>query len=630
METKDLNNPVQPELNLNSTQPVENANTSEPSEESVESEISHQENETSQIDDDSSNTEQIQLEAFTKEELVARAVELYGSHHFEHFGQEIENIRAEFYKKHKQEVDQLRAQHEAAGEHAEAFASTPDPLEQKLKEIYQEYKNKKHQHHIQVEREKDSNYEQKMAIIEGIKDLVNRQESLNNTFNEFKELQQKWHETGPVPQDKVRDLYENYNLSIENFYGYIKINKELRDLDLKKNLEAKVDLCEKAEKLVLETSIIKAFQTLQKYHELWREIGPVPREKKDEIWERFKEATTLINKKHQEYFESMKEQLSKNLEAKTELCEKAEALLKDALETPKDWENKSNELIELQNIWKTIGFAPKKENTLIYERFRTGCDDFFNAKREFFKHYKSDQINNLQLKTELCMQAESMKESSDWKKTTDEFIKIQKRWKDIGPVPRKHSDAIWKRFRSACDYFFEQKSKFFSHIDESQEENLAKKKALIEELKQYQNSEDSELNFKTLQDFQHRWNEIGHVPIADKETINQEFRSLINAHFDSLNMDEFNKNIQKFRNKLENYRSETSAQERINVERNKIINKIKQLENDITLWENNIGFFAKSKKSDALIRDFTHKIESSRKNIELLNKKLDMIDEQSK
>lgn len=630
METKDLNNPVQPELNLNSTQPVENANTSEPSEENVELEISQQENETSPHTGDDSATETIKLEALTKEELVARAVELSGSPHVENFGQEIENIRAEFYKKHKQEVDQLRAQHEAAGGQPEDFASTTDALEHKLKEIYQEYKNKKHQHHIQQEREKEANYEQKLAIIEGIKDLVNRQESLNNTFNEFKELQQKWHETGPVPQDKVRDLYENYNLSIENFYAYIKINKELRDLDLKKNLEAKVELCEKAEKLVLETSIIKAFQTLQKYHEMWREIGPVPREKKDEIWERFKEATTLINKKHQEHFESMKEQLAKNLEAKTELCEKAEALLNEAIETPKDWESKSNELIELQDIWKTIGFAPKKENSLIYERFRTACDNFFDAKREFFKHYKSDQINNLQLKTELCMQAENLKESSDWKKTTDEFIRIQKRWKEIGPVPRKHSDTIWKRFRSACDYFFEQKNKFFSHIDESHEENLALKKALIEELKQYQNSEDSEANFKTLQDFQHRWNEIGHVPIADKETINQEFRNLINAHFDSLNMDEFNKNIQKFRNKLENYRSENGAYEKINLERNKIINKIKQLENDITLWENNIGFFAKSKKSDALIRDFTHKIESSRKNIELLNKKLDMIDEQSK
>ncbi len=629
METKDLNNPVQPELNLDSTQPVENTNTSEPSEENVELEINQQENETSHSGDDSA-TETIKLEALTKEELVARAVELSGSPHVEDFGQEIENIRAEFYKKHKQEVDQLRAQHEATGGQPEDFASTTDALEHKLKEIYLEYKNKKHQHHIQQEREKESNYEKKLAIIEGIKDLVNRQESLNNTFNEFKELQQKWHETGPVPQDKVRDLYENYNLSIENFYGYIKINKELRDLDLKKNLEAKVELCEKAEKLVLETSIIKAFQTLQKYHEMWREIGPVPREKKDEIWERFKEATTLINKKHQEHFESMKEQLAKNLEAKTELCEKAEALLNEAIETPKDWESKSNELIDLQDIWKTIGFAPKKENSLIYERFRTACDNFFDAKREFFKHYKSDQINNLQLKTELCIQAENLKESSDWKKTTDEFIRIQKRWKEIGPVPRKHSDTIWKRFRSACDYFFEQKKKFFSHIDESHEENLALKKALIEELKQYQNSEDSEANFKTLQDFQHRWNEIGHVPMADKEQINQEFRNLINAHFDSLNMDEFNKNIQKFRNKLENYRTDNGAYEKINLERNKIINKIKQLENDITLWENNIGFFAKSKKSDALIRDFTHKIESSRKNIELLNKKLDMIDEQSK
>ena len=265
---------------------------------------------------------------------------------------------------------------------------------------------------------------------------------------------------------------------------------------------------------------------------------------------------------------------------------------------------------------------------MIYERFRTACDDFFNAKREFFKHYKSDQIGNLQLKTDLCIQAENMKESTDWKKTTDEFIRIQKRWKEIGPVPRKHSDAIWKRFRSSCDYFFEQKNKFFSHIDESQEANLALKKALVEELKQYQNSDDSDANFKKLQDFQHRWNEIGHVPIAEKENINQEFRNLINTHFDALNMDEYNKNIQRFRNKLENYRTESSAKEKINVERNKIIAKIKQLETDITLWENNIGFFAKSKKSEALIRDFNQKIENSRKNIELLNKKLDMIDEQ--
>ncbi len=621
MEIKDLNNPVQPELNLDSTSRVENTNINEPTEESVETPISRHE---------PSATEVLNLESLSKEELVDKAAELSARLSLEDLTPAIENIRAEFYKRHKQEIDHQHNQSETPHDQAEETISSIDPWELKFKEIYQQYRNKKHQSHIQQEHEKESNYEKKLAIIEGIKDLVNRQESLNNTFNEFKELQQKWHETGQVPQDKLRDLYENYNLSIENFYGYIKINKELRDLDLKKNLEAKTDLCEKAEKLVLETSIIKAFQTLQKYHEQWREIGPVPRDKKDEVWERFKEATALINKKHQDYFESMKDQLSKNLESKTELCDKAEALLKEALETPKEWENKSTELIELQNIWKTIGFAPKKENTMIYERFRTACDNFFNAKREFFKHYKSDQIGNMQLKTELCLQAESLKESTDWKKATDEFIRIQKKWKDIGPVPRKHSDAIWKRFRSSCDYFFEQKNKFFSHIDESQEENLKLKKVLIEELKFYQNSEDSEANFKQLQNYQHRWNEIGHVPIAEKENINQEFRNLINGHFDTLNMDEYNKNIQKFRNKLENYRSESSAQDKINLERNKIINKIKQLENDITLWENNIGFFAKSKKSDALIRDFTHKIESSKKNIELLNKKLDMIDEQSK
>jgi putative ubiquitin-RnfH superfamily antitoxin RatB of RatAB toxin-antitoxin module len=628
METKDLNNPVQPESNLDSAQQAENMRVNEPSEENETLETDTPEVEPS--NEPAPEAEVIDLEALSREELIARAEVLLKTQTIESAGREIEMIRTEFYKKHNQHLHERKSAAPQTEEHENEPLSYSDPLELRMKELYQEFKNKKYIHNQQLEKEKESNLEQKLAVIEAIKELVNRQESLHNTFNEFRELQARWSSIGHVPQDKMHDLYESYNLSVENFYAYIKINKELRDLDFKKNLEAKTELCEKAEKLVLEPSVVKAFQTLQKFHEQWREIGPVPNEKKEEIWERFKEATSLINKKHQEHFEGMKEQLQKNLEAKTELCEKAEALLASELSSPKEWEEKSNELIELQNIWKTIGFAPKKENTLIYERFRQACDKFFDAKRDFFKTYKSDQMTNLQLKTELCIEAENLKDSTDWKKTTDSFIKIQKKWKEIGAVPRKHSDTIWKRFRSACDYFFEQKNKFFSKIDQSQEENLNLKRAIIEEVKQFENSDDTDANFKKLQDFQHRWSEIGHVPIAEKENINQEFRSLINKHFDSLNLDEFNKNIQKFKNKLENYKTESGAKDKINVERNKIIAKIKQLENDITLWENNIGFFAKSKKSDALIRDFNHKIETNKKNIELLNKKLDMIDDESK
>jgi hypothetical protein len=353
-----------------------------------------------------------------------------------------------------------------------------------------------------------------------------------------------------VPQQEVHDMWENYHLHVENFYNYIKINKELRDLDLKKNYETKIGLCEKTEKLLLEPSIVKAFKTLQKYHDQWRETGPVPKEQKDELWERLRESTVKINQKHQEYFEEQKEQLQKNLEAKTELCQKVEAIANQDLKSPGEWEKNSKALIDLQQLWKTIGFAPKKENQEIYMRFRSACDQFFDNKRDFFKRYKEEQQNNLQLKNELVLQSEDLKESTDWKNTTDELIRIQKKWKETGPVPRK-----------------------------------------------------------------------------EKDRVNQAFRNLINARFDHLNMDEENKALQKFRNKLETWKIEDQYNDRIIQERNKIIGKLKQLESDITLWENNIGFFTKSKNSAALIHDFQNKIENGKQNIEMLNDKLDLIEE---
>ena len=562
----------------------------------------------------------------SKEKLIDRLKHVLHNFPPHQIKEEVEAIKSAFYKKRNAEIEDLKKKFIESGEKEEDFTPPVDNEEAELKKLLSEYKTKRAEYTRRLEEEKERNYQAKLEVIKGIEELINSQESLNETFQDFRQLQHRWHEIGIVPQNKVRDLWETYNYTIEKFYNYIKINKELRDLDLKKNLEQKIALCEKAEALLLEPTIVKAFKTLQKLHDQWREIGPVPIEKKDEIWARFKEATTKINKRHQEYFEGLKEQLQKNLEAKTELCEKAEALSQVELHSPKEWEAKSKELIELQQIWKTIGFAPKKDNNLIYERFRTACDNFFNHKREFFKNYKKDQQNNLQKKTELCIQAEAMKDSTDWKHTTEEFIRIQKKWKEIGPVPRKYSDAIWKRFRTACDTFFENKANFFKNIDSEHDKNLELKEKLIEEVKNYTPGENVDESFKALQEFQKRWNEIGHVPIADKDRVNQEFRKYINKHFDSLNLDEVSKNIQKFRNKLENLRNSDNFMDKLIVERNKIISRLKQLENDITTWENNIGFFAKSKKSEALVRDFQRKIDNGKQNIKLFNKKLDMID----
>jgi len=649
MEAQDLNKPTNNGEGLNSDKPSENtpvSNTPEnevptPSNEATapEDTIASQENASdsteealvSETPETPETEEKLVLEPvdhimLSKEELVARLKQVLKNFPVENIKDEVEAIKSAFYKKHSAELEDLKRKFVESGELEENFAAPVDVFEIDLKSYLKEFKERRAEFNRRLEDEKTANLQAKTAVIEAIKDLINKQESLNETFQHFRELQEKWRSIGSIPQNKVHDLWETYNLTVENFYGYIKINKELRDLDLKKNMEAKIGLCEKAENLLLEPTIVKAFKTLQKYHEQWREIGPVPREQKEDLWIRFKEATSKINKRHQEYFEGLKDQLQKNLEAKSELCQKAEELSQLELHSPKEWEAKSKALIELQTVWKTIGFAPKKDNNRIYDRFRTACDLFFNNKRQFFKSYKSEQTNNLQLKTDLCELAEKMKDSTDWKRITDEYIKIQKQWKEIGPVPRKQSDVIWKRFRTACDAFFEHKSKFFSKKDESQDENLKLKEELIKEVQNFNPSDNAEENFKSLQDFQHRWTEIGHVPIKEKDRVNQEFRNHINHYFDNLKLNEFEKNVEKFRNKIENYKS-TDHIDRLTQERNKIINKLKQLESDITLWENNIGFFAKSKKSEALVRDFEHKIETGRKNIKLLNKKLDMLED---
>ncbi len=540
---------------------------------------------------------------------------------------EIDIIKSSFYKKRNENIEEAKKEFVNEGGVEEEFVAEEDPYENDIRELLRKYKQIRIELNKQLDREKEENLKRKYDVIEKIKGLINNEESINKTFNEFRDLQREWREIGLVPQSKMKNLWDLYHFHVENFYDYIKINRELRDLDLKKNLEMKINLCEQAEELLVEPSIIKAFNMLQKYHEQWREIGPVPRENKDDIWERFKSVTAKINKKHQEFYENRKSDQKKNLEAKTALCEKVEEINSMEMENYKEWDEKSRELIELQKVWRTIGFAPKKDNNKIYDRFRTACDEFFNKKREFYSKNKELQQNNLQMKIDLCLEAESLKDSTDWKKTTQDLINIQKQWKEIGPVPRKHSDAIWKRFRSACDFFFEKKSEYFSDIDSEQVDNMKLKEDLIEEVINFKSKGNVEENLKTLKDFQRRWTEIGHVPFKKKDDIQNRFRDAINKLYDELNIDEDKRILLKFKSKMASFSESNRGQNKMRMEREKYMNKLKQLENDLVLLDNNVGFFAKSKNAESLIADVKNKIELTKQKIESLKEKIRVIDD---
>lgn len=562
----------------------------------------------------------------TEVELIESLRQLLESVNYDSIRDDVDAIKIHFFRLYRANIEAQKAAYAEAGGDLAEFKAEPDPNELELRNLLKQYQDVRSEHNRKADEAKEINLQKKYEIIEEIKSLINNKESINKTFHEFRELQNRWREIGLVPQAKLKDLWETYHHHVENFYDFIKINKELRDLDLRKNLEIKMEICEKTEELLVEPSIIKAFNVLQKYHEQWREVGPVPRDKKDELWERFKAATSIINKKHQDYFEGRKSDQKKNLDAKVALCEKVEEIANAAIETHRDWDERSRELIELQKIWRTIGFAPKKDNNKIYERFRIASDTFFDHKREFYNQNKEEQTNNLQLKTDLCVQAEALKDSTDWKKTADEFINIQKAWKEIGPVPRKYSDVIWKRFRAACDHFFENKSKHFSSIDGEQTDNLKRKRALLEEVKQFALSGDDGADLDKLKEFQRNFTEIGHVPFKDKDAIQNEFRDVINHHFDSLRIDEKRRNLMKFKNKVAGNTSSGKGQNKNRFEREKYMTKLKQMETDLALLDNNIGFFANTKNAEALIGDVNLKIANTKEKIEFLKEKIRIMD----
>ena len=560
----------------------------------------------------------------SKEELVGLFARMLEEQPVQSIRRDVEALKIAFYRLRRAEVEAARRRFLEGGGAEEDFAPAVDGAEVQLKELFKEYRRRRDIFIANLEAEKEANLKVKQQIIEELKELVNSDETLNHTFNKFRELQQRWRETGPVPQQYIKDLWETYNLHVENFYNFIKINKELRDLDLKKNYEQKVALCEQAEALLLEPSVVEAFHKLQKLHDQWRETGPVANEYKETLWERFKAASSRINKLHQEHFEALKAEQVKNLELKTGLCEATEELASQLLTTRKEWNRASDKLLEIQKTWKTIGFAPKKDNNRIYERFRTACDKFFEAKRQFYAGLKTEMEHNLQLKNEICEAAESLVNSEEWKKTTDELIALQARWKQIGAVSRRHSEAVWKRFRAACDKFFERKAAHFASVDGEYEENLRRKQALLDEMAA---ADVRTGGYEVIRDFQRRWSEIGFVPIKQKDAIQKKYKAAVDALFNTLRGSERDRSMNRFREKVSTLKS--AGSNRLRSERERLYNKVRQLEQEIGLLENNIGFFAKSKNAEALVADVKAKIDRAREEMAAAIEKVKLIDRQA-
>ena len=563
---------------------------------------------------------------FERPELLTKLNQLINNHPVETIVVAVEEIKSAFYKKYHADCQAAREKFVEQGGAPENFKFADEHQETTFKELYSQFRDKKNAYNQKLDAEREENLKKKLEIIEEIKKLVNTEESINKTFQDFRDLQQRWKDVGQVAQSELKNLWESYNHVVEQFYDYIKINKELRDLDLKENLKAKIALCEKAEALILEDSVVKAFRALQELHDKWRELGPVPNDQKEEIWERFKAATSIINKKHQEFFEKQKDLQVQNLAQKTALCERVEEINNSEIDKPKDWEEKSNDIVKIQELWRTIGYAPKKENSKIYQRFKNDCDLFFAKKREFYKDIKASQKSNLQQKIELCEKAEQLKDSTDWKKTTDILISLQKQWKEVGQIPRKQSEPLWKRFREACDHFFTAKAAHFSSVDEGEAANLNLKLELIERVKNFEKSDDNNDNLNRLMEIQKEWTAIGHVPLNKKDEVQKAFRDAINAQFESLKLEASERERTNYKAKVESW-ANSQAKGKIYSERNKLVQKMRDLENEITLYENNMGFFSKSANSEALIKDINRKIDKAKNYLQELQEKLRILSE---
>ena len=541
---------------------------------------------------------------------------------------EVESLKQAFYKIHRAEVEESKKTFLEDGGEEKDFVAPEDEAENKLKELLAVYKEKRAAILAEEDRVKAANYALKLQLIDQLKVLTESQDDFNKLYNDFKDIQQRWKEIKLVPQEHANELWKNYQTYSERFYDIIKINNQFRDYDFKKNLQLKTALCETVEKLQTEPDVVSAFHQLQKLHQQWREIGPVAKELREELWARFKAASTVINKRHQEHFESLKSKEQENLIAKTAICEEIEGINFEALKTFKDWEEKNKEVIALQEKWKTIGFAPKKSNVKIFERFRAACDVYFNKKSTFYKGIKEEMEKNLELKKALCEKAEALKDSTEWKSTTEKMIALQKEWKTIGSVARKHSDIVWKRFISACDYFFEQKNKNVSSQKSVEQTNLAAKKALIEKINKLDEALVADEALAELKGLMAEWNTIGHVPFKEKDKIYKEYHEAVDNQFDRLKVDQTDRKMQSFRSNLNDMTSGEHGKGKLYGEREKLMRMYDRMKNELQTYENNIGFLSiSSKGGGGLVKEMERKIEKLKDEMALIIKKIDAIDE---
>lgn len=562
----------------------------------------------------------------SKEEILEKLTGLVGAA-ADTTRNEVEALKQAYYKIHRSEVDELKKAFLTAGGEEKDFVAPEDETESKIKELLNVYKEKRAAILAEEERVKAANYALKLQLIDQLKALTESQEDFNKLYNDFKDIQQRWKEVKVVPQEHVSELWKNYQIYSEKFYDIIKINNQFRDYDFKKNLEMKTALCETVEKLQTEPDVVSAFHQLQKLHQQWREIGPVAKELREDLWSRFKAASTIINKRHQEHFEGLKAKEQENLEAKTAICEQIENIDFQALKSFKDWEEKNKEVIALQDKWKTIGFAPKKSNVKIFERFRAACDVYFNRKSEFYKNIKDEMEKNLELKKALCEKAEALKDSTDWKSTTEKMIALQKEWKTIGSVARKHSDAVWKRFISACDYFFEQKNKNASSQKSVEQTNLAAKKALIEKINTLDEADHDEA-LAVLKGYMAEWNTIGHVPFKEKDKVYKEYHEAVDQQFDRLKVDQNDRKMQTFRSNLSDMSNGERGKGKLYGEREKLMRMYERMKNELQTYENNIGFLSiSSKGGGGLLKEMERKIDKLKNEMALIIKKIDAIDE---
>ena len=568
-----------------------------------------------------------ELAALNKLQLVEMLEETVKENDIQAIKDKVAAIRLHFNKLNKEDIDNELERFLQDGGEAESFQHVEDPLEQRFNEAFGIFKANRAKQNEDLEKQKVENLAAKQGILEELKQIIASDESLKKTYDDFRNLQDRWKEIGPVPASENSNLWNTYHFLVEKFFDKVRIGRELRDLDMKKNLDAKIELCEKAEELLDEKSMTKSFKALQKLHDDWKEIGPVPQDKKDEIWERFKAASDKINQIRREHYAKLQEGQGANLEAKKALCEKAEEIVNEDYSSVNAWQKKSLELSEIFKVWKTIGPASKKDNEEIWARFKASMDSFFGKKKEFFASMKDKQTENLERKTQLCIEAEALMESSEWKKTAEQLKKLQEEWKTIGPVPKRHTDKIWKRFRTACDTFFNRKNEHFSGLKGEEEANLAAKKALLESIRAFQLTSNRNENMEAIKAFQKQWIEIGYVPFKQKEAINKEYRELIDGLFDAMRKNQNEASANEYREMMEGWKDDPNGNDRMRKERVTLQGKIQKLRDEIAVLENNIGFFSNSKNSELMRAEYEKKINKAKEDLKLLEAKLKIVED---